>query len=388
MLGRTGKGTYQCLGSRLGIKPGEAARLKVILSIPADFPHDEITYTKGIIWPRRSVKDKKSEDDRDVNTITIVGPKSPAAQPAPDLAVSKIAKQGRCVAGQPCSFAVTVRNVGAGPFTGPLTLTDTITPSTAQLTYGGPPPWVCRGKRSRITCTHPSTTVAAGASTSFALTFTTRSTSSGTLENCAAIIWPDASPVMAVQSALNALGFNSGTPDGKAGRQTRKAIRDYQKSVDLARTGRIDDTLVSRLLGSWSKGDANAANDRDCATAVLQAAEIPSAVQPAPSARPGLTQCTGGQIRNNRGQCRCPANKPVWTGQICKPRAAPRATCPSGWSRVNRNQAKAMARKGWQIKQIGNALCASKPQRQQRLTPGVQTPPQLKLIVPPMLKKN
>lgn len=30
-------------------------------------------------------------------------------------------------------------------------------------------------------------------------------------------------------------------------------------------------------------------------------------------------QCTGGRVRNNKGQCVCPPNKPVWTGQVCLP---------------------------------------------------------------------
>jgi lytic murein transglycosylase len=55
--------------------------------------------------------------------------------------------------------------------------------------------------------------------------------------------WPRAlqalsrSQLLALQTALNSRGFDSGTPDGVAGPATRSAIRRYQQSVGLAADG-------------------------------------------------------------------------------------------------------------------------------------------------------
>jgi membrane-bound lytic murein transglycosylase B len=55
--------------------------------------------------------------------------------------------------------------------------------------------------------------------------------------------WPRALPplsrsqLLALQTALNARGFDSGTPDGVVGPATRSAIRRYQQSVGLAADG-------------------------------------------------------------------------------------------------------------------------------------------------------
>ena len=50
-----------------------------------------------------------------------------------------------------------------------------------------------------------------------------------------------------LQTALNARGFASGTPDGVMGPATRAAIRGYQRSVGLAADGYPDVDLVRRL---------------------------------------------------------------------------------------------------------------------------------------------
>jgi membrane-bound lytic murein transglycosylase B len=65
--------------------------------------------------------------------------------------------------------------------------------------------------------------------------------------------WPRDLPAMtrnelrALQTALNARGFSSGTPDGVMGPATRRAIRDYQRSVNLPADGYPDATLLQQL---------------------------------------------------------------------------------------------------------------------------------------------
>lgn len=53
--------------------------------------------------------------------------------------------------------------------------------------------------------------------------------------------------VKAVQTVLNGLGYEAGTPDGVAGAGTRTAIRAFQADNGMATTGEITDELVDRL---------------------------------------------------------------------------------------------------------------------------------------------
>ncbi|MFK0385053.1 peptidoglycan-binding protein [Agrobacterium sp. NPDC090273] len=51
-----------------------------------------------------------------------------------------------------------------------------------------------------------------------------------------------------IQAILNNNGFNAGTPDGKLGKNTVTAIKDFQKSVGQSPDGRITNELVTALL--------------------------------------------------------------------------------------------------------------------------------------------
>ena len=61
--------------------------------------------------------------------------------------------------------------------------------------------------------------------------------------------WNTGNPlqVKAVQTALGALGFDAGTPDGVLGRRTGEAISDYQSMENLEVTGTITPELVKHL---------------------------------------------------------------------------------------------------------------------------------------------
>ena len=50
-----------------------------------------------------------------------------------------------------------------------------------------------------------------------------------------------------LQTALNAKGFDSGTPDGTMGPATRRGIRQYQRSLGLAADGYPTMELLQRL---------------------------------------------------------------------------------------------------------------------------------------------
>ena len=49
------------------------------------------------------------------------------------------------------------------------------------------------------------------------------------------------------QTKLNALGFDTGIPDGQVGPRTRSAVRAFQRSLGLPETGEIDAGLMQEL---------------------------------------------------------------------------------------------------------------------------------------------
>jgi membrane-bound lytic murein transglycosylase B len=53
--------------------------------------------------------------------------------------------------------------------------------------------------------------------------------------------------VKELQERLNALGYDSGTPDGRVGRQTRSAIREYQRAKGLPMDGYASGQLLETL---------------------------------------------------------------------------------------------------------------------------------------------
>lgn len=59
--------------------------------------------------------------------------------------------------------------------------------------------------------------------------------------------YTDKETVKAVQTALNDAGYNCGTPDGIAGKNTANAIASYQNEKGLAATGAINDELLIAL---------------------------------------------------------------------------------------------------------------------------------------------
>lgn len=59
--------------------------------------------------------------------------------------------------------------------------------------------------------------------------------------------YADKETVKQVQQALNDAGYNCGTPDGAAGKNTKKAISDFQVASGSEATGEIDDALLVAL---------------------------------------------------------------------------------------------------------------------------------------------
>ena len=67
-------------------------------------------------------------------------------------------------------------------------------------------------------------------------------------------ITPDV--IQRVQEALNAAGYDCGTPDGVAGQKTTAAVNAYQAAKGLNVTGEIDAVLLESL-GIWTQSSSD-----------------------------------------------------------------------------------------------------------------------------------
>ncbi|TAX64131.1 peptidoglycan-binding protein [Rhizobium leguminosarum] len=83
-----------------------------------------------------------------------------------------------------------------------------------------------------------------------------------------------------IQTRLNVLNFSAGTPDGKAGPQTRTAIRAFQQSLNMPETGELDDNQKNMLISTTSTAAAAPAPTGDL-PAIGRSASMPSANTPA-----------------------------------------------------------------------------------------------------------
>ncbi len=369
MCGVTGPGAYECLGSALSIKPGDAARLTVLIAIPADFGPDTILHTKDMVWPDPAVKDRMPDNDRHVSTITIVDPEEVAQ--AADLVVAKLANQGRCTAGEPCRFSVTVTNKGPGAWSGPISIADQITPATTRLTGSSPSEWMCKGSGGNVTCGLAELTLAPGASRALSLTFTTSRSAKGTLKNCARLDWAGPTVIEAVQLALNNAGYAAGKPDGIAGSRTNAAIAAYRKAKGLQGSG-IDNALL-QSLGLEGIGDAVAANDEACAEVALVAPQQ----EPSGETQGSGTQGSGTQGSGTQGSGTQGSGQSGGATTTEEPRETTGPVCPQGWQQVGPAQAALFAAQGRRVQPVTKAgktiLCVApqrvKPTQQQETAP-------------------
>ncbi|MDA7947773.1 MAG: peptidoglycan-binding protein, partial [Hyphomicrobiaceae bacterium] len=213
-------------------------------------------------------------------------PPAPQAPPTPtnpaDLSLTVTANQKSCTGGAPCSYTVVATNTGGQPFNGQLVIANSLSPRSARLTRSSPAPWACRGMGGGAVCTNTAANIAPGQSTTISLTFTLPRNADGAMNSCASVSWggaPTGSSVRDVQQKLNTLGYNVGRPDGKAGRKTVNAIRQFQQRAGLQATGEIDLPLLIAMFTQGGTGDANPANDQACAGAAVVNVSAPAPVK-------------------------------------------------------------------------------------------------------------
>jgi peptidoglycan hydrolase-like protein with peptidoglycan-binding domain len=69
------------------------------------------------------------------------------------------------------------------------------------------------------------------------------------------------STIMQVQKNLNQQGFNVGRADGKWGRKTEEALRDFQKKNNLPATGQLDKQTLADLGINMSTGRSSSSQN-------------------------------------------------------------------------------------------------------------------------------
>jgi uncharacterized repeat protein (TIGR01451 family) len=107
---------------------------------------------------------------------------------APDLQITK-SHTGDFVVGSTGVYTITVTNIGSGPTSGPIVVTDTL-PTGLAFVSGVGPGWTCSAALQLVTCTNPGP-LASGASTTITLTVNVSIEALGGVVNSVTVFTPD-----------------------------------------------------------------------------------------------------------------------------------------------------------------------------------------------------
>jgi uncharacterized repeat protein (TIGR01451 family) len=107
---------------------------------------------------------------------------------APDLQITK-SHTGDFVVGSTGVYTITVTNIGSGPTSGPIVVTDTL-PTGLAFVSGVGPGWTCSAALQIVTCTNPGP-LASGASTTITLTVNVSIEALGGVVNSVTVFTPD-----------------------------------------------------------------------------------------------------------------------------------------------------------------------------------------------------
>ncbi len=205
-------------------------------------------------------------------TVTVVTGETPTEPPPqPDLEKRKTGP-ATCIAGDVCTFTITVANVGVATWNGPLFETDTLPPGATLANFSPQPEWACTQAGDSVNCAHDTVTLAPGQFVNLTMDVILPPDMVGTVENCIEDVWAPLGPddsadvVLAIERRLGALGYDPGPIDGVFDAQTEAAITAYQTDFGLDVDGAITDTLRDALFpeDAGLSGDANPLNDRAC----------------------------------------------------------------------------------------------------------------------------
>ncbi len=156
------------------LAPGESRQVVIDMTIPPDTP--SMTEVDNVA----TATDAEGDDVSDDANIIIIA--------LPDLAIQKDGPT-EVAPGTNVTLVYTIVNVGEGPTTGPLTVTDPLPP---ELTFvsGGGDGWTCGAAGQLVTCTNPGP-LGPGEGMSFTMVVEVADDALGTIVNTAAVTTPD-----------------------------------------------------------------------------------------------------------------------------------------------------------------------------------------------------
>ena len=147
----TGPAAYQCVRGPVLLHPGDAVTLNATVTLPkALVDYCELTNVAGLGWFWDHDDDPFDDFDMAVSAIAAPGCVPPGG--GSDLVLKKTAFPGDCIDTGPtwaCSFIVTVQNLGPDDYSGPITITDTLSVDAPATTIG---PWGCAQAGPVLTC--------------------------------------------------------------------------------------------------------------------------------------------------------------------------------------------------------------------------------------------
>ncbi|MBZ0208330.1 MAG: DUF11 domain-containing protein [Hyphomicrobium sp.] len=218
--------------------------------------------------------------------------------PAPDLPDLEKVKTGpaQCIAGNICTFTITITNRGPGVWSGPLQELDTLPPGALLWDYRPQPDWLCTQAvgTDNVNCTHTWVTLNPGDAVTLIIDALLPPGVFGPVENCVQDVWlPSRDPndpavILAIEQALNSFGYPVGPIDGVLDVVTMNSIMVLQADNGLPATGVPDQVLIDQLFGGSAglAGDSNPANDMSCHTVNVIPPPVQPAVQPSPAQPP------------------------------------------------------------------------------------------------------
>ena len=170
------------------LQPGETEGLTVDILAPID-PASQPQPHQNCVKLADGAGTVFGEDCDNVEVIPPVG--------TPDLIIKKEADQTHCTPGEPCTFTVTITNIGAGAFTGHLFVDDTTTPGVLPLGGWGTPPWDCDDSFYPYRCkTTTPLTLAGGGNSVLTLSFDVPANfEDGAIKNCAELFDGNGNPI-------------------------------------------------------------------------------------------------------------------------------------------------------------------------------------------------
>jgi uncharacterized repeat protein (TIGR01451 family) len=207
----------------------------------------------------------------------------------PDLAKAKTGP-AQCIAGDICSFTVTITNNGPGTWSGPLFETDTMPPGATLVNFAPQPEWTCNQAGDTLDCEHQDVTLPPGSQVTLTLDLLLPPDMVGPVENCIQDVLAPMGPaddpavILGVEQRLNALGYAVGAVDGVVDADTVAALTAFQTDYGLDVDGQINDAVRDTLFpgDAGLSEDADPANDFACHTVEVLPPPV-AGVAPAPA---------------------------------------------------------------------------------------------------------